>query len=231
MDDERVQVRRTYHEEMNELRQQLLLMADMSVNMLLDAVRAVNSGNKGLAESVVRYDETVDALDLNIEARCVRLIALQQPVGQELRLVVATLKVVTDVERIADHAADIARMVGDIATVGVLKSPVDLMPIAETARIMVERAVASVFEPSEDLMETTARDIVDVRRQLFALQRDLYDRASTGEIAPTAAFGLELAAVYLERVAAHATNIAERAYYVSTGDFCPIGQWTEQVPG
>jgi phosphate transport system protein len=225
MDSLETETRRTYHEELNELKQQIALMGKLAADMLADAVQAVSEVNAALAESVERHDETVDAIDANVEARCVRLIALQQPVGLDLRLIVGSLKVITDLERVGDHAVDIAKIAVELSKAGASASPVDLVPIGNMAIRMLTRSVTSVLEPVDHLFGETAADAANVRRQLRGLQEDLLDRASKGTLSAASAICLQLAAVYLERVAAHATNVAERANYIATGEFISLNEW------
>jgi phosphate transport system protein len=217
--------RRSYEEELAELDQQLTMMSGLAGDMIIDAVRSVQERNLLLAESVIRQDETVNALDANIESRCVRLLALQQPVGHDLRRIVASLKAVTDIERVGDHAVDIGRVVEDMRGPGLAASPVDLMPIAQISKRMLERAVAAIFVPSGGLVGETAADFNTVSDTLQALLRDLYESASASSTPVATVLQLQLVAVYLERVAAHATNIAERAEFVRTAEAVPAGYW------
>jgi phosphate transport system protein len=223
------QTRRGYHQELDELKQQIQVMGSMAADMLADAVQAVGEVNEALADSVIRHDETIDAQDANIEARCVRIIALQQPLAEELRFVVSSLKIITDIERIGDHAVDIARLVLPLVRGGLTTSPLDIDPIAQTVLRMLDRAGESISDHIEDLRPAMIDDAKSVRVQLEALQQEIFAMTANHRLSATNAIRLHLAAVYLERVAAHAMNIAERTDYIATGELTPFGREDTEV--
>lgn len=103
-------IRQTFHEELELLEKQLLAMGRVCVGMVADAVESLQQANISLAEDVIQRDDEVDRADLDIETCCMRLLALQQPMAKDLRRIGTALKVITDLERVGDHAVDIAKI-------------------------------------------------------------------------------------------------------------------------
>ena len=99
-----------FHEELENLRHRLLRMSGDVDWMLDNAIRSMIEGNLDLAKQVIRADDSVDKLDLEIEAECMSMLALQQPVARDLRLIGSAMKAITDIERIGDYAVDIAKI-------------------------------------------------------------------------------------------------------------------------
>jgi phosphate transport system protein len=104
------QTRQQFHEELVGLDRQLLQMGDLVSRMTTQAVDALRDADAAAAEAVIAADDAVDTLNRDIEASCMRLLALQQPVARDLRQIGTALKVITDLERIGDHAVDIAKI-------------------------------------------------------------------------------------------------------------------------
>ena len=217
--------RQTFHEELTLLEQQLLHMGRITGGMVADAVASLEQGDVFLAESVIEQDDAVDTLDADIETRCMRLLALQQPMARDLRQVGSALKVVTDLERIGDHAVDIAKISRKLAQyLFVRKQLVDVGPLAEMAQRMLSRSMEALVRHDAALTEEICAedDRVDdlfkeLREQLFGLARE------DASLSAAASYML-LVVVYLERIADHATNIAERVHYVETGSLVPLSR-------
>lgn len=193
--------------------------------MVAQAVESLQQADVSLAECVLPQDDAVDALDREIEMRCMRLLALQQPMARDLRLIGTALKVITDLERVGDHAVDIAKISRKITLNYPMNRPlIDIGPLATMAERMVHQSLECLLRHDTRLAAQVCADddtvdatFKDLREQLIgATQRD------PSQVA--AASYLLLAVVYLERIADHATNIAERAVYVETGRFEPLCQ-------
>jgi phosphate transport system protein len=217
--------RQTYHEELELLEQQLLAMGRLCVSMVADAVESLQQSDIPLAEDVIRRDDEVDSADLDIEMRCMRLLALQQPMAKDLRKIGTALKVITDLERVGDHAVDIAKISRKLTLQLLLRQPlVDVGPLAAMAQKMLNQSLESLVRHDIILAEQICADdddvdeaFKDLREQLISLPQ--HDASLTG-----AASYFLLAVVYLERIADHATNIAERVNYVETGQLQPLAR-------
>lgn len=212
--------RQTFHDELESLEQNVLEMGRQCATMVADAVEALQQSDMALAERILRQDDDVDAADVEIEMHCMRLLALQQPMARDLRQIGTALKVITDLERVGDHAVDIAKISRKLTQQLFVRQPlVDIGPLAEMAQKMLYQSLESLVRhdlalaaqicADDDLVDATFKDL---REQLISItQRD-------ASLTAAASYML-LVVVYLERIADHATNIAERVYYVETGHF------------
>ena len=217
--------RQSFHDELAALEQELLQMGTLTGEMLSQAVEAIHQNDVALAEAVIAQDDSVDEMDRRIEAQCIRLLALQQPMARDLRQVESALKVITDLERIGDHAVDIAKIARKLTQEFYLKAPlVDVGPLALMARTMVSHSLQSLVRHDLPLAIQVCDDDDRADEAFKHLREELLEltQAEPSRIFP--ASYLLLVAVYLERIADHATNIAERVYYVETGSRKPLGR-------
>ena len=124
---------RHFDEELNELKMRLLLMGGRAETVVHKAIDALKNRDADLAEEVIRDDSAIDALEVEIDERCVRLLALRQPVGQDLRFIISALKIVNDLERVGDHAVNIAQ-----SAIKLSKEP-ELKPLVDIPRMAAPR--------------------------------------------------------------------------------------------
>ena len=200
-------------------------MGTLTADMLDQAVEAIHQSDVSLAEAVLVKDDTVDEMDRRIEAQCIRLLALQQPMARDLRQVESALKVTTDLERIGDHAVDIAKIARKLTQEFYLKAPlVDIGPLAGMARAMVHDSLQSLVRHDLALAVQVCDDDDQVDAAFKELREELLTLTQQEPSRIFPASYLLLAVVYLERIADHATNIAERVYYIETGDRKPLGR-------
>lgn len=138
-------IRQSFRDELAGLEQELLQMGTLTGSMLGQAVEAIHQNDVALAETVLAQDDDVDEMERRIEAQCIRLLALQQPMARDLRQVESALKVITDLERIGDHAVDIAKIARKLTQEFYLKAPlVDVGPLAEMAQTMLALSLQSL---------------------------------------------------------------------------------------
>ncbi len=222
--------RQSFHEELGALEQELLHMGTLTGTMLGQAVEAVQQSDALLAEAVLRQDDAVDEMDRKIEAQCIRLLALQQPMARDLRQIESALKVITDLERIGDHAVDIAKIARKLTQEFYLKAPLlDIGPLAETARTMLHQSLESLVRHDLALAVHVCDNDDQADDAFKALRDELLDMTQNQPSLVFPASYMLLAVVYLERIADHATNIAERVYYIETGDRKPLGRQGARV--
>jgi phosphate transport system protein len=213
-----VNPRQLFEQQLRDLEQDLLRLGSLAETMMRRAIQALMEGDLQLADEVIASDAEPDALDLEIESRCIHLLAQQQPMSKDLRVIGSILKAISDLERIADFAVAICR-----ATKGMGDHPPTrflsrIPPMADqvcemlrvTMRAFVDRDLQAVQS-----VGTTLDDRVDhYYHQLFtdllpAMQRE-------PETVVPGAY-LLLIGHYLERSADHCTNVAERVHYMETG--------------
>ncbi len=217
--------RQSFRDELTALEQELLQMGSLTGVMLAQAVEAMQNSDVALAEDVLVQDDAVDEMDRKIEAQCIRLLALQQPMARDLRQVESALKVITDLERIGDHAVDIAKIARKLTQEFYLKQPLlDIGPLSQLALTMVRQSLESLVRHDLALAVKVCDDDDAVDNLFKSLRQELLELTQRQPLHVFPASYLLLAVVYLERIADHATNIAERVYYIETGERKPLGR-------
>jgi phosphate transport system protein len=211
-------VRRHFQEEMALLERDVLRLGSLVESMVADALRALVNQDTALAEEVIRRDDVADDLDLAIEQASMRLLALQQPMAQDLRVIGTTLKAIADLERIGDYSVDIARAAKVLSTEPFFKPLEDIPRMAEMAQQMVRDVLRAFVQRDLDLVERVCEQDNEVDRLWYALLEELMEFMRRDPALVKQATYLLLVARYLERVADHATNVAERVYYIATGE-------------
>ena len=179
---------------------------------------ALENEDKELATSIMSGDRVIDDMEKEIEAKCLSLITRQQPVARDLRVVSATLKVVTDIERIGDHAADIAELAVRNQGISIYHISKPMPELITAAKDMVHDAVDAFIQNDRSsaakIIETD--DIVD---DLFNQAKDEVVRMLRGEKTadPDCLVDVLMIAKYLEKIGDHAVNICEWAIFRETG--------------
>jgi phosphate transport system protein len=170
-----------------------------------------------LAEQVIENDTLINQLEHEIETGCFRLIALQQPVGSDLRRLGTMLKLVTDLERMGDHAVAISKTTRRLMNEPYVKPLIDIPIMADNVKAMVRDCLnAYIAKDKQAAEEIAARD--DVVDKLFSkIFRDLIDIMTNNNQSISQGTHLLLVAQYLERIADHVTNICEWIIYMNTG--------------
>ena len=218
-------IRQSFRDELAALEQELLHMGTLTGTMLTQAVDALQQNDVSLAQGVLAQDDAVDELDRKIEAQCIRLLALQQPMARDLRQIESALKVITDLERIGDHAVDIAKIARKMTQEFYLKQPLlDVGPLSQMALTMVHQSLEALVRHDLELAVKVCEDDDAVDESFKVLREELLTLTQREPSHIFPASYLLLAVVYLERIADHATNIAERVYYIETGDRKPLGR-------
>ncbi|EMA65155.1 phosphate uptake regulator, PhoU [Halorubrum aidingense JCM 13560] len=225
--------RENYQEQLDELRADVVAMGDLVLDRYETALRAAETGDDDLADEVIGGDHVVNDRYLELEEACTELLALQQPVAGDLRLVTASFKIITDLERVADLATNIAEYGGED---GGIHPAVDFRGLGDAAGEMVADAVAA-YEASDpdacrgidvrddDLDERCRRASEAVIRSLLEADRARAATNGTAEPEPDhLADALDdvsralLAVRDLERVGDHGVNIAARTLYMIESD-------------
>lgn len=207
-----------YSRQLKELERHILDMGSMMEELLNSSVEALVDQNVELAEVTIEKDEDINNFAFDIEDRCVRLIATEQPVAKDLRLIHASLKIITDIERMADHGVDINKIAIRLANESYMKAIIDIPKMADIGLDMVRDALKAYVDKDVVLATDvcTRDDIVDnIYEDLFDELLE-YMKVDSENIYQSTNF--LLVAKYLERVADHATNICEWIIYIVTGE-------------
>ncbi len=209
--------RETFDRDLEQLQQDLLRMGDLVDTAIRQAIEALQARSAEQAEAVVVSDNAIDALHLELEDRCLRLMATQQPMAKDLRMIAAIWTMTIDLERMGDHAEDIARITRRIAAQPLLKPLIDIPRMADLVREMLRDGLDAFVRRDTGLAEQMALkdDAVDhLYAQVF---RELLTYMIEDPRNIQRATHLLMVAQALERMGDHATNIAERVIYMVTG--------------
>lgn len=210
-------MRNTFDKQLAMLNNLLLEMGAMISGAIASAVKALVTQDAALAREVFDNDDTIDDKEKEIESACLKLLLQQQPVAGDLRLISTALKMLTDMERIGDHAADISEITVYISDEPFIKELEDIPKMAEATIEMVNKSIESFAKMDKDLASEVILhdDVVDelfdkVKDDLARLIHQNVDNAKQ-------AMDLLMIAKYFERIGDHAVNIAEWVIFCMTG--------------
>ncbi|TCL70098.1 PhoU-like phosphate uptake regulator [Hydrogenispora ethanolica] len=211
--------REGFDKALSELQQEMLRMGSMVEEAIHLAVESLAKQDLNLAQTIVDGDDRIDNLSQQVEDDCIRLIALQQPLARDLRVVTTVLKTATDLERIADHATNIAEITPRIAGEPLIKPLIDIPRMASLVEAMVQDSLKAFVDRDVELAKRTCLRDDEVDQLYENLFNELtgYVLAGGENHRVVQALNLLFAARYLERVGDHATNIGERVIYLVTG--------------
>ncbi len=211
-------LRQSFRSELDQLDQELIRMGALVEEQIRRAVRSLTGRDVVLAEQVVLDDDRVDAMEMDIERRCLTLLALQQPLAGDLRIVSTILKIITDLERMADHAVDIAKVTLRLREELFVKPLIDIPEMARLSSSMVRLALNAYIHRSLDEALTMIRLDDDVDHLYARIFDDLQNLMRERPETVLQATHLLFVANYIERVADHATNLGEWVIYMVTGE-------------
>lgn len=210
-------MRSQFDKELELLNEQLIEMGNLIESLINASVSALKEQNVELAKRVLESDDQVDDMEREIEKRCLKLLLRHQPVARDLRFISATLKMITDMERIGDHAADISEITIMMAEKPYIKDIVHIPQMAEIAIKMVKYSIDSFVNKDIELikkvvlMDDQVDDLFDI------IKNELVDIVSRNIEHKEQTIDLLMIAKYFERIGDHAQNIAEWVYYAITG--------------
>ena len=206
-----------FQDELDQLKARLLVMAGQAEEQVRSSVRALVEHDRDLAERVFMGDRAINALDLEIDERCFKLLALRQPVATDLRVIVSGVKINRDLERIGDFAVNIAEAALRYMEHPPVKPLIDIPRMADLAQGMLRDALNAYVA----LDTTQARAVIERDDVLDALKgqvfRELLSFIVGNQATTEPALDLILISRHLERVGDHATNIAEEVIFIASG--------------
>ncbi|PNT94492.1 phosphate signaling complex protein PhoU [Clostridium thermosuccinogenes] len=210
--------RHHFDKELEELHHELIRMGSMVEESIENAIYALKKQDIELAKKVLDNDDAIDAQEKKIERICLMLIARQQPLAKDLRVISTALKIITDMERIADHSSDICEITLRMANERYVKPLIDIPLMAEKAKQMVNKAIDAYVKRDVELAkEVCASD--DAVDELFSkITFEVTSIMRNNSEAVEQCVDFILIAKYLERMADHATNIGEWVIFSVTGE-------------
>jgi phosphate transport system protein len=208
---------KNFEQQLRTLKDKLLLMGHQAEKMIADAIHALVERRPSLAEEVIKSDDTMDQLELEIDNLCYEVLALEQPVARDLRFIATALKIVRDIERIGDIAVNIAERARELIQEPVLKRLIDFPIMAEAAQRILKDSLDAFVNSDAELAEKVIRDdrsIDDLYEQMF---RELLTYMMEDTRYISRALKLIFIAKHLERVGDHSSNIAEMVIFLVRG--------------
>jgi phosphate transport system protein len=208
---------RHFEQEFQELQQRLLWMGSLAERAVHKAVHAVLEADEALAEAVLEEEPAINELQIEMDDRITRLLALQQPMAADLRLLIGASRINSDIERIGDQAVNIAQSAMRILRHPQVKPYVDLPRMSGLAENMVRDSLNALVNRDVDLANTVMSQDDEVDRLRDQMFRELLTYMMENSAVVFPAFELVLVAKNLERIGDHATNIAEDVIYIVMG--------------
>ena len=203
--------------ELSGIRARLLEMGGKVELMVANSMRALVERDDALAELTIAFDEEINAMEIEIDEKCLHILAKRQPAARDLRFVALALKIVTDLERIGDQCASIAKHALELNREAQLKPYIDLPRMAEAANNAVRDALDAFVRGDAQTAARVCREDSFVDELNEQLQRELLTFMMENPATVGRAMRINSISKYLERIADHATNIAEMVIFMVEG--------------
>jgi phosphate transport system protein len=214
---ERDHYSKKFDAELTDIRTRLLEMGGKVEVMIADAMRSLVERNSDLARSVLAFDHQINHLEVAIDERCLEVLARRQPAGRDLRFITLALKIVTDLERIGDQCCNIGKRAIELNEEPPLKPYIDLPRMAAWTANMVKESLDAFVKGDVELAEQVCRNdqfVDDLNEQI---QRELLTFMTEDPRTITRAIKINYISKCLERIADHATNVAEMVIFMVKG--------------
>ena len=210
-------IRKIFEEELAELKTELAQMCRLTEQMISDAITALINRDRELGKSISATDKRVDEYEMAIEKKCMRILLKQQPVAKDFREVSTALKMITDIERFGDQAADIGELVYSMPGERYIKELVHTKAMGNLAIKMVRDSVSSFINNDAKLADEVIL-LDDQMDELFvSVKNELIELIKKDGRNGDQGIELMMVAKYLERIGDHAVNVAEWTKYNETG--------------
>jgi len=210
-------MQRHFEQELEDLKGKILRMGGLIEEQVKGALRALVERDSNLARKIIANDRQVNTLDVEVDEECLRLLALQQPAARDLRFITTAMKISTELERISDLAENICERAIELNEEPQLKPYIDVPRMANWSLRMVKESLDAFVNHDADLARKVCMDddfVDDLTQQLF---RELLSFMLENPQTITRAIRITFIAKYLERIADHATNVAELVVYMVEG--------------
>ena len=212
-----INVRREFDAELQDLKKKVLVMGSLVQTMLADSLTALFTRDTPLANSVDARDNEVDRMEISVDELAVRIIALRQPAASDLRLIIAALKIIKDIERVGDIAVNIAERVVELNAEPQLKPYIDLPRMVDAVQAMIRDSLDAFVNDDPEL----AQKVLDGDEFVDNLNVQMFNELLAIMLGDTKTINratrLIFISKYLERAADHATNVAEEVIFAIQG--------------
>jgi phosphate transport system protein len=214
---EREHFSKQYDAELNAIREKLLEMGGKVEVMITNAMKSVVERDTPLAEETIAFDHQINGLEMEIDEKCLEVLARRQPAARDLRFITLALKIVTDLERIGDQCTNICKRARELNAEPPLKPFIDMPRMAQAASTMVKEALDAFVRADEELAIKVCKDdqvVDDLNEQI---QRELLTFMLSDPTTISRAIKINYMSKCLERIADHATNISEMVIFMVKG--------------
>lgn len=218
-----MEIRTGFHKRLREIQDDVLVMGSMVEKATSRSIEALKERDLDKAREIIAADQKINQKRFGIEEKCVQLIATQQPMASDLRAIICVLNIITDIERIGDHAEGIAKIVIMIGDEPPLKPLIDIPRMAEKVNDMLRRSLDALINRDADTARRIVAEDDEVDNLYNQIFRELLSFMAEDPKTITRATRLIWVAHDLERSADRVTNICERVVYLVTGKMEEIG--------
>ena len=215
-------MRSQFNNQLKDLNVKLIKMGAMVQEIIEMTIKSLTTLDLELAKEVSDFDDKIDELELEIEMECMRLLALQQPMARDLRVIGTIMKIITDLERMGDNAVNISKETLKICEDKLIKPLVDIPRMAQLSEAMVRKCLDAFMKEDIDMALEVAQDDDAVDEIYERIYFELIEMMIEDPSIIQQATRLLFIGRYLERIADHATNIGERIIYMVTGELKEI---------
>lgn len=210
--------RQNFENALKDLQCDILRLGSMVEQAIDRAIQSLAKQDAELAQQVINGDNEIDHMDMEIEDKCIKLIATQQPIAKDLRKIGAGFKIITDLERMADYAVDIAKVTIRIHDEPLIKPLIDIPRMATLTQKMVHECLDAYVSENVDLARKVGNDDHEVDHLYATVFDDLMEIMTKKPTTVKQGTYLLLVARALERIADHATNVGEDVIFLVTGE-------------
>ena len=221
-------IRKQFTQELENIKKRILALGALVEERVQMAIKAIDTNDSDLAQVIIKKDYEIDEIEVEIEEECLRILALHQPMAIDLRFIVAVIKINAELERIGDQAVNIAERVDVTAKREQLDFYFDYSSMGEKAQAMLKMSLDALINLDYDL----AFEVVMMDDEVDKIQKDAYDKIkkAMGENPYKIGYLINLFLIsrHLERLADHATNIAEEVVYLVEGEIIRHAPYPKQ---
>ena len=221
-------IRKQFAKELENVKKRILALGAMVEERVQMALKAIDTNDSDLAEKIIKSDYEIDEMEVEIEEECLKILALHQPVAIDLRFIVAVIKINAELERIGDQAVNIAERVGVTAKREQLDFYFDYSAMGEKAQAMLKMSLDALIHLDYDV----AFKVILLDDEVDKIKEEAYDQIKKAISENPDKIGylinLFLISRHLERLADHATNIAEQVVYLVEGDIIRHAPYTQE---
>lgn len=206
-----------YEEDLKKLREDILYMGGLVEDQIQKAIKSLVERDSDLARVIIERDHEVNRLDVNIDELCIRMLALHQPAGRDLRFITTGLKITTDLERIGDMAVNIGERTLELNQEPQLKPYIDIPRMAHISERMIRESLDAFVREDTELALKVCKDDDQVDQLNAQIFREVISFMMADPQTINRAVKITSISKYLERIADHATNIAELVVFMVKG--------------